>query len=650
MIPHPRPAGAGKIAAPAFLLVALILAACAVQFQSSDISKGTAHAASLVAARPHRGVMPTTILAGATRKSGSKRSPIRHIIFIVKENRSFDSMFGRFPGARGATTYIDARGKRRKLNHEPQTLKFDIFHGFTDAHIGENGGKMNHFSQISGAIQNGVDESDSQFYSSDIPNYWSYARHFTLTDNLFSQINGPTYPNHLTTIAGTSDGIIENPVNLPVYSWGCDAPSPAEVQAIRPNGTKYYRRPCINNKTLPDLLDEAHLSWKSYSPPQFASGYIWSTVTYIRHLRFGPDWSKDVVPYDHFNGDAAAGRLPAVTWLVGPNPTSDHPPSSICLGENWTVNAINAVMRNKKLWAHTAIVLTWDDFGGFYDHVKPPVGPQRQTMYGLRVPAIIISPYARRGYVDHSFYSFTSLLKFAENTFNLPSLSGLDGKADGLSHAFNFNQKPLPPLVLKQRPSCPLLPDYVQASRPTISLGQTEKVTIRTVPYANLAVHVQFTTHVFLNGNLRADKHGHAVATFSIPPNAYSPIAYGNAIFVHAATKTASFDNYIGLHVIPAKLGLIIQKSRLPANTAQTINILSAPNTRVKQLVFWPDGVTWIANIRTNANGYYTSTFQLPAKDAVPGKQVKITVSRLTGPKLSISKSFSVLPKAKKSG
>jgi phospholipase C len=139
---------------------------------------------------------------------------------------------------------------------------------------------------------------------------------------------------------------------------------------------------------------------------------------------------------------------------VQPGNVSDHPPISICAGENWTVQQINAVMHNQSLWNSTAIFLTWDDFGGFYDHVVPPKGPNPKIEYAFRAPLIIISPYAKPHYVDNTFYSFPSMLKFAETVLGLPSLGGLDKDASDMFNSFNFNQQPLPPLVLKQR-TCP---------------------------------------------------------------------------------------------------------------------------------------------------------------------------------------------------
>ena len=196
------------------------------------------------------------------------------------------------------------------------------------------------------------------------------------------------------------------------------------------------------------------MSWKYYAPGQGQSGYIFSSYDAIRHVRLTSAWSQHVVNYSQFAKDAGSGNLPTVSWLVEPGAVSDHPPASICAGENWTMQQINAVMSSPTEWAHTAIILTWDDFGGFYDHVAPPAGPNPQIEYGFRVPAIIISPYARAGFVDHTMYSFPSLLKFVEATLGSPPLTNLDGQANNLFHAFDFSQQPLPPLMLQPR-TCP---------------------------------------------------------------------------------------------------------------------------------------------------------------------------------------------------
>jgi phospholipase C len=380
---------------------------------------------------------------------------------MVKENRTFDDYFGTFPGADGATTYKDPHGKVHQLNHQPDMLFSDIGHDHTSFLTAYNHGKMDGFSKIAGAIQNingkKTDVADSQFYQSDIPNYWQYAQTFALPDRFFYAVQSDSFPNHLFTIAAQDDDVagIPNAPHTFNLRWGCDAPKGSSVEEIHADGKVTHTFPCFNDfQTLGDLLTAHNISWKYYAPGQDKIGYQYSTYDAIKDIRETQQWQQHVVDYMQFAKDAAAGSLPTVSWLVQPDATSDHPGASVCAGENWTVSQINPIMQNSSLWQSTAILLTWDDFGGLYDHVVPPVGPNSHLEYGFRAPLIVISPYAKPHYIDHTQYTFPSMLKFAETILGLPSLGGLDKSANDLVHAFDFNQNPLPPLVLKQR-TCP---------------------------------------------------------------------------------------------------------------------------------------------------------------------------------------------------
>jgi phospholipase C len=208
--------------------------------------------------------------------------------------------------------------------------------------------------------------------------------------------------------------------------------------------------PCFDLPTLADRLEAAHVSWKYYAPTRGQVGYIWSALDAINHIRNGPLWTSKVVADGQFVEDARNGRLPAVSWLVtGKN--SEHPPFSSCEGENWSVEQMNAVMEGPD-WASTAVFITWDDFGGFYDHVSPP--PVDQFGLGPRVPLLIISPFVRKGKVSHTQYEFSSLLSFVEKRFYLAPLTERDQKANDMLDGFDFTQPPSPPLVLKTH-SCP---------------------------------------------------------------------------------------------------------------------------------------------------------------------------------------------------
>jgi phospholipase C len=219
-------------------------------------------------------------------------------------------------------------------------------------------------------------------------------------------------------------------------------------------------RTCFDIETLPDLLEEAGISWRYYSTDVFPIGEV---LRAIRHIREGPMWAN-VHPAERFFDDLRAGELAAVTWLKPPAPYNEHPnipgkAVSVCAGENWTVAVMNALQQSE-FWERTAVVIVWDDFGGYYDHVVPP---QYDIMgLGPRTPALILSPYTRRGdnplggAIDSHTYEFASVLKFIEEVFGLRSLTHRDGQADPLTGAFDFSRPPdLRRLILPLRQDCP---------------------------------------------------------------------------------------------------------------------------------------------------------------------------------------------------
>jgi phospholipase C len=403
-------------------------------------------------------------------ESATARYPIKHIIIIDKENHSFDNMFGRFPGADGATTARLSTGKSVVLTHTPDKTFLDIGHAGAAAELAINNGRMDQFDLLPGSRQNGKNIADSQYFESDIPNYWKYARAFTLDDHFFATIIGPSFPNHLVTVAATSGNTVDNPRGQLVHAWGCDGGSHSFVNGINPDGSHFVTRPCFDFVTLPDRFQQAHVSWKYYAPKQFASGYVWSVLDAIRHIRYSSLWKTNVPADTTFVKDVAAGKLPQVSWIVTNARESDHPPASICLGENWTVRVINAVMKSQ-YWKDTAIFLTWDDFGGFYDHVAPP--RLNYISLGPRVPTIVISPFARQHHVDHTQYDFNSMLRFIEDDFRLKPLTSGDRTADTMLPSFDFQAQPLDPLILKTR-QCPASA-YVTASKLTGTVVRTHR-------------------------------------------------------------------------------------------------------------------------------------------------------------------------------
>jgi len=378
---------------------------------------------------------------------------VQHIIFIIKENRSFNSYFGTFPGVTGVTSGPVSNGSTVSLTHLPDRVR-DMGHTWNDAMTAMNGGKMNQFDLVQYGNVAGDYKAMGQYLQSDIPNYWTYAQTFALSDMTFSGLHGDSFPNHLYTIAADSDHITGNPTNPghPKYpDWGCDADEGSTVQTTSTTGSRSTIFPCVDTMTLGDSLEAAGISWKSYAASFNSDGYDWNTFNAINHIRNSSLWTQRVVDFTKFKTDAQNNNLPAVSWLTPNVYYSEHPSASVCNGENWTVDQINAVM-NSPAWNSTVIFVTWDDFGGFYDSVYPP----QPDYYGLgpRVPMLIISPFAKSGFITHTQYEFSSVLKFIERRFNLTNLTDRDKNAANMTDAFNFTQVPLPPLVLQQR-ACP---------------------------------------------------------------------------------------------------------------------------------------------------------------------------------------------------
>ncbi|MCL5950837.1 MAG: hypothetical protein M1132_03790 [Chloroflexi bacterium] len=365
-------------------------------------------------------------------------SPIRHVIVIMKENHTFDNYFGQFPGVDGAKT-VTIDGISQTPPPAPDRAP-DMNHSSPAARKAYDNGKMDMFgTEKKEPMVNGLPQAFAQYGGQDLAAYWTYAKDFALYDHYFSSVMGPSMPNHLFTIAASSGGANENPHGIKTEAPGCDSPG-ATLQILSSDGKTSTAPACLDVPTLPNLLAQRGISWKGY-------GY-WAMGD-LKQIWDNPSMRKNVVTERQFLADVRSGSLPSVSWVTGGS--DEHPPSSVCAGENATVQQINAIMASS-YWNSSLIIVTWDDWGGWYDHVAPP---QVDNLgLGFRVPALVISAYAKQGYIGHQQTEHASIVKTIEDLFGLPSLQQRDAKANNLLDGLNFSQVPRSPLILKTA-ACP---------------------------------------------------------------------------------------------------------------------------------------------------------------------------------------------------
>jgi len=330
---------------------------------------------------------------------------------------------------------------------------------------------------------------------SDVAPYFQMAETYTFADNMFQSNQGPSFPAHQYLISGSSSlappgqpnsNLLNAELPLGITSGnsdentGCTAPPTETAAAIDPaTGVETQVYPCFDRPTLTDLLNAKNISWKYYAP---SAGSIWTAPNAISHM-CGPnvpppnatactaaDWTNNVVLNSaQVLTDISNNQLAAVSWVIPSGQASDHPVTTDGSGPSWVASVVNAV-GNSPYWANTAIIITWDDWGGWYDHVAPPLMLNHYEI-GFRVPMIVVSPYSNLKNagtgtnINHTFYEFGSILKFIETTYNLPSLGYADAQADDLSDCFNLMQKP----ITFQPISAPLGADYfINNKRPHI--------------------------------------------------------------------------------------------------------------------------------------------------------------------------------------
>jgi phospholipase C len=429
---------------------------------------------------------------------------IRHVIVVMQENRSFDSYFGTYPGADGIPGLAGHAGTVPCIpdpksgtcvrpHHDTSLIDGGGPHEKRDAIADIHRGAMDGFIRREEAVQDGTcpvgvapncipgtgKNVMGYHTAAEIPNYWAYARNFVLQDHMFQSDLSWSLPSHLFMVSGWS--AVCSKENDPMSCANED-----QHAAVPPDfGGPGTPSPAYAWTDITYLLHRAGVSWGYYvfpgtepdcandemtcraAPQNAKTPGIWNPLPYFTTVKQDRQLAN-IQPIANFYASARKGTLPAVSWVTPADAVSEHPPSSVGVGEDYVTGLINTVMRGPD-WNSTAIFLTWDDWGGFYDHVKPPKADQNG--YGLRVPGLVISPYAKQHYVDHQTLSFDAYLKFIENDF----LAGkrINPKTDGrpdrrpdvretasvlgnLSRDFNFTQTPRAPVILPQQNVAPV--------------------------------------------------------------------------------------------------------------------------------------------------------------------------------------------------
>jgi phospholipase C len=356
--------------------------------------------------------------AHAAVRLGSTTTPIKHVVVIMLENHTFDNYFGRFPGVNGVT-----------LPRASDPVRSDFNHNAAATNAAVVGGKTYGYPV----------RSIVQYTPADIPIYWNYATKFGLSDNFFQSMTTSSCPNHMVLVAAQNGGVYETGSQN-----GCLSAQNDLSYSKKNTGNPYWSYPCYNVNNLPTVFKSSNISWRYY-----ATTGIWDAPNMVKPLYTSP---YDVHKQGQFIQDVQSGKMADVSWITPPgHDGSDHPPSPTIPAQNYLVDQVNAVM-NSPYWASTAIFVTWDEWGGFYDHVTPP--QLDKLGLGPRVPLLVISPYAKQGYVSHALGEFASFDKFIEANWALSNLGQRDANPNtsNLMDFFDFTQTPQSPDIQQRIP------------------------------------------------------------------------------------------------------------------------------------------------------------------------------------------------------
>ena len=391
------------------------------------------------------------------RQSGSVGNYIKHVIIIVQENHSFDNLFATFPGADGATSGKMSNGQTIPLKKSKLFSPKFFENSHAAFEVDYDNGNMDGWDKVYVGSVYCPKCAYEYVNPKQIQPYWNMASTYGLADHMFPSETSGSFSAHQDLIRGDSQlNNTERLIDFPTHGpWGCDAP-PGTTTPLIEYGGKYVQNgpfPCTNQfssskgyETLRDLLDAKGVSWKYYTPSLFDGGLpgaYWDAYDVVYSVRNGPEWTTNIIsPEKTILHDASHGKLAAVSWVIPDAANSDHAGfGKTDTGPSWVAQVVNAIGKSK-YWNSSAIIILWDDWGGWYDHEPPP-----QLDYaglGFRVPMILVSPYAIPGNISHTQYEFGSVVKFVEEVWNLGSLGTTDVRANSIDDMFDFGQKPRP--------------------------------------------------------------------------------------------------------------------------------------------------------------------------------------------------------------
>jgi phospholipase C len=397
-------------------------------------------------------VLGLSLLLPSSAAAVTPATPIEHLVVLMQENHTFDNYFGTFPGADGLPSDVcqpldvtDPSQGCIKPYHINQPRTSDPDHSSQAAREAYNDGLMDGFAAAQ--VNRNLDPRATMGYwdGNDLPLYWNLATDYTLADRFFSSALGASQTNHMFWIAGQSGG------GGGIPKEGFSVP------------------------TIFDRLEAAGVTWKMYvqnfdptvtfrSSENHGPQVIWAPLLAFPRFIDNPALRSHIVDLSEYFDDLSNGTLPAVSYIV-PSGSSEHPPGNVTTGQNFGASLITALMRSEA-WSQSLFVLTHDDWGGYYDHVGPPQVDAEG--YGFRVPALFVSPYSRRGEIDHTVYDYTSILRFIENNWHVEPLTARDASANSIAAGLDFSQPP----------TAPRFPETVYGPPPAASTGAPRLILI----------------------------------------------------------------------------------------------------------------------------------------------------------------------------